>query len=119
MKIRNVAIAGAAITSAVLAISAQSASAGVPTIGRVAAAAPRGTHFSVCELALKLPVCEGIPASVVSAMSGLPADSAGAVQVAKSLGLAASSAAFAYCHGGHVTGTSNIGKDCIFVSILV
>jgi hypothetical protein len=113
-------MAVAAITSATLAITVQSASAaGVPTIGQLVATAPSGTELSVCALALKPPVCQGIPGKVISATKSLPADSATAVRIAQSLGLAGGSASFAYCHGSPVTGTSAIGKKCIFVSELV
>jgi len=109
----------ATVTTAVLAITAQSASAGVPTVGQLAAARPEGTNFSICELAIKVPLCEGIPKTVVSAMRGLPADSAGAVKVARSVGLSGDSATFAYCHGKHITGASNLDKECVFVSEFV
>ena len=119
MKIRTVAFAGTVIMSAVLAISAQSASASVPTIGHLAAVAPAGTQLSVCELAIKVPACEGIPGPVISAMSGVPANSAGAVRVARSLGLTGDSPAFTYCHGDRVSGARTIGRECIFISVLV
>jgi len=107
------------VTAAVLAISAQSASANVPTIGHLAASAPSGTRLSVCELAIKVPECDAIPGRVVSAMRNVPSNSAGAVQVAKSLGLAGESPAFAYCRNRHVSGTSGIEKDCVLISVLV
>ena len=110
-------VAGA--TAAVLAISAQSASASVPTIGQLAAAAPSGTGLSVCDLAPKVPVCQGIPGSVISTMRSVPANSDGAARAARSVGLADGSATFAYCHGSHVTGISDLEKECVFVSEFV
>jgi hypothetical protein len=119
MRIRGVAIILATAASGALAISAPSASASVPTIGQLAADTPSHTDFSVCELAIKQPVCGAIPAAVISTMSGLPADSASARQIAQSVGLIGGSAAFAYCHGDPVTGTGNIDKECTFASVLV
>lgn len=105
--------------SAILAIGAQAACAGVPTIGQLAGATPGGTRLSVCMLASKPPVCEGIPRPVIYAMSRQAADAAGADRVARSLGLSGNSAAFAYCHGDHVTGSRGIVKECILVSEFV
>jgi hypothetical protein len=119
MKIRSVVIGAAAIASAALVIGAQSACAGVPTVGQLAAATPGGTRLSVCMLASKLPVCQGVPRTVIYAMSSLPADAAGADRVARSVGLAGKSAAFAYCHGNRVTGSRGVVRECILVSEFV
>jgi hypothetical protein len=119
MRIRSVAVTVAAVTSAMLAIGAQSACAGVPTIGQLAAATPSGTRLSVCMLASRQPVCDGVPRPVIYAMSRVPADAAGAARVARSLGRPGNPATFAYCHRDHITGGSGIVRECILVSDFV